>query len=91
MNTFANPSVHLTTEDYFLNIITESDSGWVLQLPDKLRAHQTELEELLGKVFACSPRSRENFALAQQLSLNWCFSKLRQAGMSVEDCWHQNL
>jgi hypothetical protein len=87
MNTFANPVVHLSTEDYFLNIITETDTGWVLQLPDTLRTHQTELEEILGRVFARSPRSRENFALAQQLSLNWCFSKLRQAGLSVEDCW----
>ncbi len=86
MNTFAN-STAVTTEEYFLNIVSESDAGWAVSLPAKLAIHQTELEELLGKFFARTPRSRENFALAQQLSLNWCFSKLRKAGLSVEDCW----
>ena len=89
MSTLAPSVGHLSLEDYFLDIITEGEAGWVLHLPDKLSAHQTELEELLGRVFSCRPRSRENFALAQQLSLNWCFSKLRQSGLSIEDCWQK--
>lgn len=75
-------------DGYYLDILCESDSGsWVLRLPPVLKAQQQELEQMLGKVFSGRPSSKENFALAQQLSLNWCFSKARQAGLALEDCW----
>jgi len=77
-------------DGYYLDILCESDSGsWVLRLPPVLRAQQQELEQMLGKVFSGRPSSKENFALAQQLSLNWCSSKARQAGVALEDYWAQ--
>ncbi|HEY9772858.1 MAG TPA: hypothetical protein V6C81_03505 [Planktothrix sp.] len=73
-------------DDYYLEILSTSDNGnWVLSLPSSLRAHQSELEQLLGKVFS-GTTSLENLALAQQMSLNWCASKCRQSGMSLDDC-----
>ncbi|HNB21419.1 MAG TPA: hypothetical protein PKZ32_03335 [Candidatus Melainabacteria bacterium] len=71
---------------YFEEILTQSGgSQWTLSLPPQLKAHQHELESLLTKVFRgrCSP---ENLPLAQQLALNWCMSKCRQAGLSFDDC-----
>ena len=71
---------------YFEEILTQSGgSQWTLSLPAQLKSHQHELETLLSKVFRgrCSP---ENLPLAQQLSLNWCMSKCRQAGLSFDDC-----
>lgn len=75
------------SQDLFHEILSESENGaWVLRLPPSLREHQQELESLLGKVFSGRPPSAENLALAQQMSLNWCFSKCRQAGKRLEDC-----
>jgi hypothetical protein len=76
----------LSAEEFFLQILYQDDAGWKLRLPAELRAHQGELEELLDKVFANRGHSVENFALAQQLAVNWCFSKCRQTGIAVEDC-----
>ena len=75
----------ITAEEFFLQILYQDDTGWKLRLPSKLRSHQVELEQLLDKVFA-NRNSAENFALAQQLAVNWCFSKCRQNGIAVEDC-----
>ncbi len=72
---------------YFLNILSQNTSGtWVLALPTRLRKHQDELELLLGRAFAGRPRCQENLELAQQLTLNWCLSKCRKQGISLEDC-----
>jgi hypothetical protein len=77
-------------EDNYLEILSRTECGnWILSLPPVLRIHQQELEQLLGKVFAGRPQSDENLALAKQMSLNWCFSKCRQAGMALEDCWRE--
>jgi hypothetical protein len=74
-------------ERFYLDILSESDSGhWVLRLPPMLAAHQHELEQMLGRVFSGRPNSKENFALAQQMSLNWCFSKCKQVGKPLEEC-----
>ena len=74
------------SDDLFSNIITVDGSGWVIDLPLPLRGHQAELEALLFKVFAERAKSAENLALAKQLSMNWCFSKCKQAGVNLEDC-----
>lgn len=72
---------------YYLDILSEDGSSWVVSLPPKLKVYQPELEALLGKVFADRRRRPENFLLAQQLSLNWCMSKCRQVGISIEESW----
>lgn len=87
MATIANCANRFAREDYFVDILTlEENGGWTLRLPPALRAHQGELEQLLGKVFAGGRSTRDNLALAQQMSLNWCVSKARQNGKSLEDC-----
>jgi hypothetical protein len=74
-------------QDFCLEILSAADNGgWVLRLPASLKAHQPELEQLLGNVFSGRPSSSENLALAQQMSLNWCASKCRQNGLTLEDC-----
>ena len=74
-------------DDSYLEILSQADNGgWVLRLPPSLKVHQSELEHLLGKVFSGRPSSLENLALAQQMSLNWCQSKCRQNGVSLDDC-----
>lgn len=81
------PKNRYNDERFYLDILSENESGnWVLNLPPVLKAHQAELEQLLGRVFSGRPSSKENFALAQQLSLNWCFSKCKQAGKALEEC-----
>ncbi len=75
----------ISAEEFFLQILYQDDSGWKLRLPKELSSYQVELEQLLAKVFA-NRHSAENFALAQQLAVNWCFSKCRQNGIAVEDC-----
>ena len=71
-------------ERFYLDILSESEAGsWVIKLPPLLSKHQGELEHLLGKVFSGRPSSKENFALAQQMSLNWCFSKCKQYGKAL--------
>jgi len=77
-------------ERFYLDILSETDSGsWVLTLPPILTAHQSELEQMLGRVFSGRPSSKENFALAQQMSMNWCFSKCKQFGKALEECWSE--
>lgn len=72
---------------YFVDILTQSSSGsWVLSLPERLRPYQDELELLLGRAFAGRPRCQENLELAQQLTLNWCISKCRKQGITLEEC-----
>jgi hypothetical protein len=84
--TAANAANALSAEEFFLQILYQDDAGWKLRLPAELREHQGELEQLLDKVFSNRGHSAENFALAQQLAVNWCFSKCRQTGITVEDC-----
>lgn len=72
---------------FFVDILTQSPSGsWVLNLPGRLQPYQDELELLLGRAFAGRPRCQENLELAQQLTLNWCISKCRKQGMTLEEC-----
>jgi len=74
-------------DDCYLQILSQADNGgWELCLPPLLRAQQSELEQLLGQVFTGRPTSPINLALAQQMSLNWCMSKCRKAGLSFDDC-----
>jgi hypothetical protein len=74
--------------DDYLEILSQSEQGgWELRLPPTLQQHQSELEQLLGKVFSSRQGSLENLALAQQMSLNWCMSKCRAQGVRLEDCW----
>jgi hypothetical protein len=66
------------TEEFFVDLVKAGESGWEVCLPSSLRKHQGELEDLLRRVFGDRPASNENLALAQQLAMNWCFSKRRQ-------------
>lgn len=76
---------------FFADILTQNSTGaWVLSLPSSLRAHQDELELLLGRAFSGRPRCQENLELAQQLTLNWCLSKCRKQGLSLEECLRQD-
>ncbi|MBI5176137.1 MAG: hypothetical protein SFV17_06580 [Candidatus Obscuribacter sp.] len=68
-------------------LLSVSESGaFVVSLPPALKAHQWELENLLGKFFNGRPTSAGNLALARQLSINWCISKCKQTGQSVDKC-----
>ena len=73
--------------DYYLDILSDNDNSWIVSLPPKLKDYQHELEALLLKVFADRRRRPENLPLAQQLSLNWCMSKCRQVGISMDESW----
>lgn len=69
----------------FLEILSQGNGGtWVLRLPPSLRAYENELETLLGRVFS-ERRSADNLELAQQMTLNWCVSKCRKIGLSLDD------
>ncbi len=71
----------------FADILTQNSAGnWVLQLPQRLKTYEDELEMLLGRAFTGRPRCPENLELAQQLTLNWCISKCKKQGISLEDC-----
>ena len=75
-------------EETILDVLRASESGnFVLTLPPLLKDYECELQGLLNKVFSGRPSSPENLALAQQLSLNWCFSKIRQKGLSLDECF----
>lgn len=70
---------------YYTDIVTLTEGGtWSLSLPPALHSYQAELESMLERVFR-NRYNQENLALAQQLSLNWCMSKCKQAGMSFEE------
>lgn len=71
----------------YLTVLSVDGSGWIFSLPPKLKAYQPELEALLGKVFTDRKLRAENLQLAQQLSINWCRSKCRQVGISIEESW----
>ena len=76
----------MDTTPYFLDILSQSNAGtWVLSLPPRLKPYQNEMEALIGKVFAGRPRSMENLELAQQMTLNWCISKCRKLGITIEE------
>jgi hypothetical protein len=72
---------------YFLTVLSDDGTTWVVSLPPKLKIYQPELEALLGKVFTDRRLRAENLQLAQQLSINWCRSKCRQVGLSIEESW----
>lgn len=80
--------VSMSAEEYFLEILFLDETGWRVQLPQKLSAYQIELEQLINKVFGNRTRSAENLALAKQLSMNWCFSKCKQSGIEINDCFN---
>lgn len=68
-------------------MLTLTENGQLsLSLPPLLKDHQGELEGLLGKVFRGKISSPDNLALARQMSINWCLSKCKQTGQSVEQC-----
>jgi hypothetical protein len=68
----------------FLDILSPDGSGnWVLNLPPLLREYQGELQALLRRVFE-GRQSQDNLELAQQLTINWCLSKYRKIGLSIE-------
>ncbi|MBX9688903.1 MAG: hypothetical protein K2X27_19500 [Candidatus Obscuribacterales bacterium] len=76
---------------YFVDILTQNSAGnWVLCLPTRLSAFQDELELLLGRAFAGRPRCQENLELAQQLTLNWCISKCKKQGITLEECLRED-
>ncbi len=76
----------LEPSPYLLDILSPGNSdAWVLKLPPRLQAYQTELENLLGRVFSGRPHSQENLELAQQMTLNWCVSKCKKIGIALEE------
>ncbi len=87
-----NPITHTTfapppavADDGLHRLLSVSESGgFVLSLPANLQDYQGELEGLLGKVFSGRPTSPGNLALAKQMSINWCVSKCKQTGISVD-------
>ena len=90
MNTIAQtvlPHPPALAEEAMPRLLSVSENGaFVLSLPANLKDYQPELEGLLGKVFSGRPRSPNNLALAKQMSINWCVSKCKQAGISVDMC-----
>lgn len=76
----------MPTEGTIELLSVSENGGFVVSLPDTLRDHQDELERLLGKVFTGRPTSAGNLALARQMSINWCISKCKQTGQSVDKC-----
>lgn len=76
---------------YFVDILTQNATGnWVLCLPSRLKEFQDELEMLLGRAFTGRPRCPENLELAQQLTLNWCISKCKKQGLTLEECLRED-
>lgn len=85
--TKSSSSLSAPSNDNLDELITINEDGtYLVSLPDSLRAYQSELERLIGKVFNGRPTSGDNLALARQMSLNWCASKCRQNGMELEKC-----
>ncbi len=72
----------------FLSVISENGTGgYQVSLPPALSIYTEELERLLVKVFAGRPLRAENLELARQMSINWCLSKCREAGIKLEEEW----
>ncbi len=69
--------------EQLMPVISLSDKGCiVLSLPGFLRGEETELEQMLNRVFGNRMQTADNLALAQQLSLNWCLSKAKKTGLT---------
>lgn len=76
----------LESPSYFLDIVANGGSdAWVLNLPPRLKAYQSEIESLLGRVFSGLPKSTDNLELAQQMTMNWCISKCRKIGINFDE------
>ena len=74
----------------FVEILTQNSAGsWVLSLPARMKDSQPELEKLLARAFTGRPRCQQNLELAQQLTLNWCVSKCKKQGVSVEEFFRE--
>ena len=80
-----NANAAASSPQEYTEILSQAASGaWILNLPTELRVYQTEIEELLSRVFD-GKRSHENFDLAKQMTINWCLSKYRKMGLSPHD------
>ena len=91
MNLLVNPySSQVLPTEGTTELLSLSESGnFEVHLPANLKDHQNELEILLCKVFTGRPKSEGNLALARQMSINWCISKCKQNGLSVEKILEQ--
>jgi len=81
--TYSGP---MTSEGIEQLLSVAENGNFVLSLPPTLRDYQQELERLLGKCFSGRATSADNLALARQMSINWCLSKCKQTGQSVDQC-----
>ncbi|MBK7748364.1 MAG: hypothetical protein IPP57_07355 [Candidatus Obscuribacter sp.] len=80
-------ATHIMPTEGTMELLSVSENGqYVVSLPATLKDHQQELERLLGKVFTGRPTSANNLALARQMSINWCISKCKQTGQSIDKC-----
>lgn len=79
------PDLRHEADDCWDILSDDGSDSWTVSLPPDLKDYQSELEALLHKVFSGRARASENFALAQQMSLNWCMSKCREVGISFEE------
>ena len=80
----------LESHSSILEVVSQGNSGaWVLKLPPRLQAYQTEVESLLGRVFSERQQSDENLELAKQMTINWCASKCRKMGIALEDSYRE--
>ena len=71
--------------EHLMPIISISDNGClILRLPGFLQSEQKELEQMLHRVFANRLDTPDNLALAQQLSLNWCASKVKKTDSVIQ-------
>jgi hypothetical protein len=61
-------------------VSVEASGAYAISLPSSLQSEQHELEQMLNRLFAGHLNSPCNVDLAQQLSLNWCATKLKLGG-----------
>ncbi|MBP9091106.1 hypothetical protein KBI23_08755 [bacterium] len=87
LQTRYNPSFSAASSNGIEELLTVAEDGnFVLSLPTNLQDYQQELERLLGKCFSGRAKSEGTLALARQMSINWCLSKCKQTGQSVDQC-----
>lgn len=88
LQTRCNPSFSSAmSSEGIEQLLSVTESGnFVLSLPPTLKDYQQELERLLGKCFRSGASSPDSLALARQMSINWCVSKYKQTGQSVDQC-----